>query len=81
MFSLDAATGERRRFLRRAWKIREPGRYGYITLEDEGNKTFFSFYLLLGGVWKRLSFKRDDGVADIYRAASFGTVVEVAMEE
>jgi hypothetical protein len=41
----------------------------------------FLFYLLLGGVWKWLAFKRDDGVAEIYQAVTLGTVIEVAMEE
>jgi hypothetical protein len=81
MSSLHDAIGARRRYFSQAWKIREPGRYGYITLEREGYKTFFVFYLLVGRVWKRLQFKRDAGVAHIYQSASSGTVIEVAMEE
>jgi hypothetical protein len=61
--------------------IREPGRYGCITLEHKDEKTFFVFYLLLGRVWNRLPFKRDARVADIYQPASSGSVIEVAMEE
>jgi hypothetical protein len=43
MSSLVAAMGLRNMFLRRAWKIREPGRYGYITLEHEGGVYYYSF--------------------------------------
>jgi hypothetical protein len=81
MSTLHHAIGDRQRYFRRAWKIREPGRYGYITLESENDNTYFVFYLLLGRVWNRLPFKIDAGVADIYQPASSGTVVEVAMEE
>lgn len=81
MSSLRDAMGSRDRYLRRAWNLHEPGRYGCITLEEEGGNTFFSFYLLLDGVWKRLAFKRDNGVAEIYQAVSSGTVIEVGMEE
>jgi hypothetical protein len=81
MSSLHDAIGDRRRYFSQAWKIREPGRYGYSTLDRQGYKTFFVFYLLVGRVWKRLPFKRDAGVAHIYQSASSGTVIEVAMEE
>jgi hypothetical protein len=80
MFSLENAMGERNIYLRRAWKIREPNRYGYIALEFKENEYWYSFYLLVGGIWKRLTFRRYEGDAGIYRAASSGTVVEVAME-
>jgi hypothetical protein len=80
MFSLEAAMGERNIFLRHAWKIRELNRYGYIALEVKGGVYWYSFYLLIGSIWKRLSFRHYEGDAGIYRAASGGTVVEVAME-
>ena len=81
MSTLHHAIGDRQRYFKQAWKIREPGRYGYITLESENDNTYFVFYLLLGRVWNRLPFKIDAGVADIYQPTSSGTVIEVAMEE
>jgi hypothetical protein len=61
MSTLGIAMGDRLRYMRQAWKVRKPGRYGYITLELEGGSSSFVFYLLLEGIWKRLSFKRFEG--------------------
>ncbi len=73
--------GDCLRFLRRGLQVMGPGKYGYITQEREGVNTFFSFYLLVDGAWGRLTFRQIEGRADIYLAASSGTVVEVAIEE
>ncbi len=61
--------------------MRAVGRYGYITLEREANDDFFVFYLLVSRSWNKLAFKRAEGVADIYLAASNGVVVDVGIEE
>ncbi len=81
MSSLSEVVGDRLVNLRHGWKIREPGRYGYIALEEDAGSSFFVFYLLVGGSWKRLSFRKFDGDASIYLAASSGVVVDVAMED
>jgi hypothetical protein len=81
MSSLSEVVGDRLLNLRRGWKIREPGRYGYIALEEEAGSSFFVFYLLVGGSWKRLSFKKFEGDASIYLAAGSGVVVDVAIED
>ena len=47
----------------------------------EAGSSFFVFYLLVGGSWKKLSFRKFDGDASIYLAASSGVVVDVAMED
>jgi hypothetical protein len=78
---LEEATGIREQSLRRAWRVRKTGRYGYITLEQEGENSYFAFYLLIRGVWNRLEFRRYEGANDIVQTSGFGTVTEVAMEE
>ena len=55
---LEGAMGIREQSLRQAWRVHEAGRYGYITLEQEGD---FAFYLLIRGEWNRLVFKRYEG--------------------
>jgi hypothetical protein len=75
MSSLSEVIGDRLVNLRRGWKTREPGRYGYIALEVEAGSSFYVFYLLVGGAWKRLSFRKFDGDTSIYLAASSGVVV------
>ncbi len=81
MATLADAMGARLVYLRRAWKVRAVGRYGYITLEREAGDDFFVFYLLVSGSWNKLAFKRVEGVADIYLAASNGVVVNVGIKE
>ena len=78
---LEGTMGIREQSLRRAWRVREAGRYGYITLEQEGENSYFAFYLLIRGQWNRLVFKRYEGAIDIVQTSGFGTVAEVAMEE
>jgi hypothetical protein len=81
MSSLSEVMGDRLLNLRCGWKIREPGLYGYIALEVEAGSSFFVFYLLVGGAWKRLSFRKFEGDASIYLAASSGEVIDVAIED
>ena len=78
---LEGAMGIREQSLRRAWRVREAGRYGYITLEQEGENSYFAFYLLIQGVWNRLVFRRYEVENNIVQTTGFGTVTEVAMEE
>jgi hypothetical protein len=50
-------------------------------MEQEGEQSYFSFYLLIGGEWKMMTFKKYAGVTGIYQATSMGVIVDVAMEE
>jgi hypothetical protein len=78
MGALSDLMGARLVNLRRAWKVREGGRYGYITLEVEAGSTYFIFYLLVGGAWKQLTFKKIAGDIRNYQTARSGAVVDVA---
>ena len=72
--------GDREIYLRRAWRIREEGRFGYITLEQEGRASSYNIYLIVGREWKRLAFKRCEVLTRIYSGATAGIIVEVAIE-
>lgn len=78
---LEEAMGFREQSLRRAWRVRETGRYGFITQEQEGENSYFAFYLLIRGVWNRLVFRRYEVENNVVQTTGFGTVTEVAMEE
>jgi hypothetical protein len=78
---LEDAMGIRDSYLWKAWKIRGSGRFGYVVLEQEGRKSYFSFYLRIRGVWNRLVFQREEVDGNLYQTTGFGNVVEVAMEE
>jgi hypothetical protein len=72
--------GVREIYLCRAWRIREEGRFGYITLEQEGRASSYSIYLIVGGEWNRLTFKRCEVLTRIYSGATAGIIIEVAIE-
>jgi hypothetical protein len=80
MSTLEDARGVREIYLRRAWRIREEGRFGYITLEQEGRASSYNIYLIVGREWKRLAFKRCEVLTRIYSGATAGIIVEVAIE-
>lgn len=79
--AMAAAMGERLIYLRRAWRIQEPGRLGFITQERMRGSTFYVIYLRVDNVWSRLVFKLMDVRADLYLAVSPGEVVEIAVED
>jgi hypothetical protein len=56
LYTLEDAMGVLEIYLRRAWWIREEGRFGYITLEQEVRASSYNIYLNVGGEWKRLPF-------------------------
>ena len=78
---LEEAMGLRGSYLRRAWRVREPGRYGFITLEEKGRDSYYSLYLLLDGLWSHLIFKREEEADNINQAPEMRTVVEMAVED
>ena len=79
---LETALGFHTRFLKYAWKIQEPGRDGFVTLEQEDDgSVIFSFYLLTEGAWNRLSFRRIEGIVSIYRDVVSESIVAVATGE
>jgi hypothetical protein len=80
MSTLEDAMGVRGIYLRRAWRIREEGRFGYITLEQEGRASSYNVYLIVGGEWKRLAFKRCEILTRIYSGVTAGVIDEVAIE-
>jgi hypothetical protein len=79
--SLETALGDRARTFRCAWKIQEPGRDGFVALEEEDGSVLFSFYLLVEGAWNRLSFRRIEGIISIYQDAVSESIVAVATGE
>jgi hypothetical protein len=81
MTSLEAAMGERERFLRRAWKIREPGRFGYVTCEVENEDTLFCFYLLIDEEWNQMTFIQPEGITGVYQGAVCESIVDVARND
>ena len=80
MSTLEDARGVREIYLRRAWRIREEGRFSYITLEQEGRASSYNIYLIVGREWKRLAFKRCEVLTRIYGGATAGIIVEIAIE-
>jgi hypothetical protein len=76
--SLETALGDRIRTFQCAWKIQEPGRDGFVALEEEDGSVLFSFYLLVEGAWNRLSFRRIKGIISIYQDAVSESIVAVA---
>ena len=78
---LEDAMGVRDSYLRKAWKIRESGRFGYVVLEQEGRKSNYSIYLRIRGVWNLLVFQREVVDGALYSTTGFGNVVELATED
>ncbi len=81
MTSLEEAIGVRERFLWRAWKIRESGRFGYVTHEVEDGGTLFCFYLLVDGEWNQMTFIQSEGVTGVYQGAVCESIVDVARND
>ena len=78
---LEAALGVRTRFFRCAWNIQEPGREGFVTLEEEDGMVLYSFYLQVEGSWDRLAFRRVEGVVGIYQNFVSESILAVALGE